>query len=174
MNVWSRVLTNNEIYNLAETCDHAKGDIASWADFREDLGGAYDITPKSYVCECKSCCYNDTHCRWHGSDVVDDDDDTMMMITMIIMIIIINDIITKMVMLMQCWKIVCYSFIIHSFIIVLPLLLLLLLLMMMFMFMITKIMIIITTMLMIRWWLRWWLHCTEYPSLHYIISFQYQ
>lgn len=53
MNIWKRVLSNNEVYNLAQSCDHARGDVVAWADFREDLSGVYTITPKSYACQCK-------------------------------------------------------------------------------------------------------------------------
>ncbi|KAK3736370.1 hypothetical protein QZH41_006145 [Actinostola sp. cb2023] len=51
MNLWSRVLTDNEVYNLAQTCEHTQGDIVAWADFRESLFGVYTVTPKSYACE---------------------------------------------------------------------------------------------------------------------------
>lgn len=57
MNVWSRVLSDNEIYNLAQTCDRAQGDVVAWPDFRENLFGVYSVTPQSYACRCKFCSY---------------------------------------------------------------------------------------------------------------------
>ena len=53
MNVFDYVLSENDIYNLVYSCDYVKGNVAAWADFREQLFGEYHVTDKSYVCDCK-------------------------------------------------------------------------------------------------------------------------
>ena len=53
MNVFDNVLSANDIYNLVYSCDYVKGNIAAWADFREQLFGEYHVTDKSYACDCK-------------------------------------------------------------------------------------------------------------------------
>ena len=53
MNVFDYVLSANEIYNLAYSCDYVEGNVAAWADFRERLFGEYHLTDKSYACDCK-------------------------------------------------------------------------------------------------------------------------
>ena len=53
MNVFDYVLSANDIYNLVYSCDYVKGNIAAWADFREQLFGEYHVTDKSYACDCK-------------------------------------------------------------------------------------------------------------------------
>ncbi|EDO34151.1 predicted protein, partial [Nematostella vectensis] len=54
VNVWSRVLSDNEIFTLAYSCVD-KGDVVAWADFRERMAGAYTVTPTSYACRSLSC-----------------------------------------------------------------------------------------------------------------------
>ena len=53
MNVFDYVLSANDIYNLVYSCDYVKGNIAAWADFKEQLFGEYHMTDKSYACDCK-------------------------------------------------------------------------------------------------------------------------
>ena len=53
MNIFDHVLSANDIYNLAYSCDHVKGNVAAWGDFRERLFGEYHVTDKSYACDCK-------------------------------------------------------------------------------------------------------------------------
>ena len=56
MNVFDYTLSANDIYNLAYSCDHVKGNVAAWGDFKEQLSGEYHVTDKSYVCDCE-CSY---------------------------------------------------------------------------------------------------------------------
>ncbi|KAJ7352852.1 hypothetical protein OS493_033394 [Desmophyllum pertusum] len=51
MNVFDYVLSDNDIYNLAYSCDHVKGNVAAWGDFREQLHGEYHVTDRSYACD---------------------------------------------------------------------------------------------------------------------------
>ena len=53
MNVFDYALSANDIYNLAYSCEHVKGNVAAWGDFREQLFGQYHVTEKSYACDCK-------------------------------------------------------------------------------------------------------------------------
>ena len=53
LNVWSYVLSADQIYNLALDCNNFQGDLLVWADFREALDGNYAVTPTSYACDCK-------------------------------------------------------------------------------------------------------------------------
>ena len=53
MNIFEHVLSANDIYNLAYSCDHVKGNVAAWGDFRETLYGEYHLTDRSYACDCK-------------------------------------------------------------------------------------------------------------------------
>lgn len=53
MNVFDYVLSADDVYNLAYSCDYVKGNVAAWSDFRERLFGEYHVTDKSYVCDCK-------------------------------------------------------------------------------------------------------------------------
>lgn len=53
MNVFDYVLSANDVYNLAYSCDYVQGNVAAWSDFRERLFGEYHVTDKSYVCDCK-------------------------------------------------------------------------------------------------------------------------
>ena len=57
MNIFDHVLSANNIYNLAYSCDHVKGNVASWGDFREELDGEYHLTDKSYACDCECTIY---------------------------------------------------------------------------------------------------------------------
>jgi len=51
MNIFDHVLSANDIYNLAYSCDHVKGNVAAWGDFRETLYGEYHLTDRSYACD---------------------------------------------------------------------------------------------------------------------------
>ncbi|XP_074620011.1 sushi, von Willebrand factor type A, EGF and pentraxin domain-containing protein 1-like [Acropora palmata] len=51
MNVFDYVLSANDVYNLAYSCDYVQGNVAAWSDFRERLFGEYHVTDKSYVCD---------------------------------------------------------------------------------------------------------------------------
>ncbi|KAJ7352843.1 hypothetical protein OS493_033385 [Desmophyllum pertusum] len=51
MNVFDYVLSDNDIYNLVYSCDHVKGNVAAWGDFREKLNGEYHVSDRSYVCD---------------------------------------------------------------------------------------------------------------------------
>jgi len=53
MNIFDYTLSENDIYNLAYSCDHVKGNVAAWGDFREQLDGEYHLTDKSYACDCE-------------------------------------------------------------------------------------------------------------------------
>ena len=53
MNIFDYVLSANDIYNLAHSCDYVKGNVVAWGDFREQLHGEYHITDKSYACDRK-------------------------------------------------------------------------------------------------------------------------
>ena len=53
MHIFDNVLSATDIYNLAYSCDHVKGNVASWGDFREQLDGEYHVTDKSYACDCE-------------------------------------------------------------------------------------------------------------------------
>lgn len=55
MTVWNTVLSSQDIYNLAASCKSARDDavVISWADFLPNLSGAYEKSPKSYVCDSK-------------------------------------------------------------------------------------------------------------------------
>lgn len=53
MQIFDNVLSATDIYNLAYSCDHVKGNVASWGDFREQLDGEYHVTDKSYACDCE-------------------------------------------------------------------------------------------------------------------------
>ena len=53
MDVFDYTLSANDIYNLAYSCEHVKGNVAAWGDFREQLFGEYHLTDKSYACDCK-------------------------------------------------------------------------------------------------------------------------
>ena len=53
MNIFDKVLSANDIYNLAYSCDYVKGNVAAWGDFREQLFGEYHVTDRSYACDCK-------------------------------------------------------------------------------------------------------------------------
>ena len=53
MNVFDYTLSANDIYNLAYSCEHVKGNVAAWGDFREQLAGEYHVADKSYACDCK-------------------------------------------------------------------------------------------------------------------------
>ncbi|KAL9972183.1 hypothetical protein ACROYT_G018440 [Oculina patagonica] len=51
MNIFDYTLSANDIYNLAYSCDHVKGNVAAWGDFSERLFGEYHVTDKSYACD---------------------------------------------------------------------------------------------------------------------------
>ncbi|XP_078371653.1 sushi, von Willebrand factor type A, EGF and pentraxin domain-containing protein 1-like [Oculina patagonica] len=51
MNIFDYVMSANDIYNLAYSCDHVKGNVAAWGDFREQLFGEYHVTGRSYACD---------------------------------------------------------------------------------------------------------------------------
>jgi len=51
MNVWKRVLSPNEVYDLAMSCKHAAGDVLAWADFSEDSHGNIMKTEPSLACD---------------------------------------------------------------------------------------------------------------------------
>ena len=53
LNVWKRVLSSNEIYDLSMSCKHAEGDVLAWADFSEQSHGNIMKTPTSLACDCK-------------------------------------------------------------------------------------------------------------------------
>ena len=53
MNIFDYILSANDIYNMAYSCDNVKGNVAAWGDFRELLFGDYHVTEKSYACDCK-------------------------------------------------------------------------------------------------------------------------
>ena len=53
LNLWSRVLSDNDIHNLAWSCGTFTGDVANWADFSDDFIGIYFKSTKSYACDCK-------------------------------------------------------------------------------------------------------------------------
>jgi len=51
LNIFDYTLSANDIYNLVYSCDHVKGNVAAWGDFRERLFGIYYLTDKSYACD---------------------------------------------------------------------------------------------------------------------------
>ena len=53
LNVWKRVLSSNEIYDLTMSCKHAAGDVLAWADFSEQSHGNIMKTEPSLACDCK-------------------------------------------------------------------------------------------------------------------------
>lgn len=53
LNIFDYMLSANDIYNLVYSCDHVKGNVAAWSDFRERLFGIYHLTDKSYACDCE-------------------------------------------------------------------------------------------------------------------------
>ena len=53
MNIFDKVLSANDIYNFAYSCDHVIGNVAAWGDFREQIHGKHHMTEKSYACDCK-------------------------------------------------------------------------------------------------------------------------
>lgn len=55
LNLWNKVLSNREIYNLAGSCGSSERDAITiaWADFVPELQGSYKKTDKSYACDCK-------------------------------------------------------------------------------------------------------------------------
>ncbi|CAH1269015.1 NOTCH2 [Branchiostoma lanceolatum] len=67
LNWWSRVLSDNEISELAASCNHsARGDVHAWADFLPNSEGNIKVSNVS-VCddtrECKSSpCFNNATC----------------------------------------------------------------------------------------------------------------
>ena len=53
LNVWDKVLSPQDIYNLVRSCHGKHGNVKAWADFREGLQGVYVLTSKSFACLCK-------------------------------------------------------------------------------------------------------------------------
>ena len=54
LNVWNKVLSPQDIYNLVRSCNHVEhGNVKAWADFREGLQGVYKLTSKSHACNCE-------------------------------------------------------------------------------------------------------------------------
>lgn len=53
LNVWDKVLSPQDIYNLVRSCRAEPGNVKAWADFRVGLQGVYVLTPKSYACDCE-------------------------------------------------------------------------------------------------------------------------
>ena len=53
LSVWRRVLSSNEVYDLAMSCKHAAGDVLAWADFSEQNHGNIIKTEPSLACDCK-------------------------------------------------------------------------------------------------------------------------
>lgn len=53
LNVWDKVLTPQDIYNLVRSCGVEEGNVKAWADFRKGLQGVYVLTSKPYACKCE-------------------------------------------------------------------------------------------------------------------------
>eukprot|EP00794_Sanderia_malayensis_P006969 gene6969-7754_t len=53
LNIWRRVLSANEIYDLTMSCKHAAGDVLAWNDFGEQKHGSIVKTEPSVTCNCK-------------------------------------------------------------------------------------------------------------------------
>ena len=55
LNLWNKVLSANEVYNLAGKCRTSENDalVVAWSDFIPGLHGSYKKTTKSYACDCK-------------------------------------------------------------------------------------------------------------------------
>lgn len=53
LNVWDKVLSPQDIYNLVQSCYGKQGNVKAWADFREGLQGVYVLTSKPFACLCK-------------------------------------------------------------------------------------------------------------------------
>ncbi|XP_065058048.1 sushi, von Willebrand factor type A, EGF and pentraxin domain-containing protein 1-like [Rhopilema esculentum] len=51
LNVWKRVLSANEIYDLTMSCKHTAGDVLAWADFSEQSHGNIIKTEPSLACD---------------------------------------------------------------------------------------------------------------------------
>lgn len=50
LNVWDKVLSPQDIYNLVRSCFTEPGNVKAWADFRTGLQGVYVLTKKSHAC----------------------------------------------------------------------------------------------------------------------------
>jgi len=55
LNVWNKVLSPHEIYNLVRNCFTEAGNVKAWADFQTGLQGVYVLTNKSHACNCEFC-----------------------------------------------------------------------------------------------------------------------
>ena len=53
LNVWNRVLTTNEIYDLARSCTHDFGNVIAWSDFTHNTHGSIHKVVPSLACHCK-------------------------------------------------------------------------------------------------------------------------
>jgi len=53
LNVWDKVLSPQDIYNLVRSCHGKQGNVKAWADFREGLQGVYVLTSKPFACLCE-------------------------------------------------------------------------------------------------------------------------
>lgn len=53
LNVWDKVLTPKDIYNLVRSCGVGEGNVKAWADFRKGLQGVYVLTSTPYACKCE-------------------------------------------------------------------------------------------------------------------------
>ena len=53
LNVWDKVLSPQEIYNLVRSCHGEHGNVKAWVDFREGLQGVYVLTSKPFACLCE-------------------------------------------------------------------------------------------------------------------------
>lgn len=53
LDVWNKVLSPQDIYNLVRSCNTEPGNVKAWADFRDGLQGVYVLADKSYACDCE-------------------------------------------------------------------------------------------------------------------------
>eukprot|EP00794_Sanderia_malayensis_P006970 gene6970-7755_t len=51
LNIWRRVLSANEIYDLTMSCKHAAGDVLAWGDFSEQEHGSIIKSTTSIACD---------------------------------------------------------------------------------------------------------------------------
>ena len=53
LNIWDRVLSVNEIYDLSTTCFHEIGNVVAWSDFAPQTTKSIIKISPSLACDCK-------------------------------------------------------------------------------------------------------------------------
>jgi len=53
LNIWDRVLTDDDLANLAYSCQASEGNVKAWGDFLAGLQGDFVVSSKSRACDSK-------------------------------------------------------------------------------------------------------------------------